>query len=891
MTFDAARSRWAGEVLALAAAYAVLGKLGLQLGAVSGFATLVWPPTGVALAALVVGGLRLWPGVVLGAVVVNLWTGAPALVAVGIGVGNCSEAVLGAFLLQQFGGVDPSLRRLRGVIGLFIATLLTPPVSATIGVSSLVLGGIIHPSGVVATWRAWWLGDTLGDLVVAPVLLVWLNALRIPGGRLKRRWERSETAVLYLSAVAVMLAIFGPWIGERGLRQSFLLFPLLIWAALRFGQRGATAMTVLVSATAIGGTALGYGPFVQSTLAESLFPLQSFMAVLAVTVLILAATISERDLAIADRELAERRASFMAQAGLILGESLGYQLVLEKLARLMVPEIADWCTVVAVDDRGLLRRVAVIHKDPAKASLTDEYRRLFPPEAHRAATVETMRSSQGQLTPVVAGTDLETAAQSPEHLRLMQHLGVTSAIIVPMMARGQLLGSISLLRSEGEPYGPADLSYAQSLATRAALAVDNSLLFEEVQREEQRRRFLADAGLRLVESLDSEKTLAAVVEMTVPQLADFCTVDLLDASGDLTRVAIAHVDPEKVAWVRELSQPSPAATVAREWLSRVVRSGAPVLVPEIDQGQLAAALPDPQQLRLLQRLELKSAMAVPMRARGHTLGVLILASSKAGRHYSNKDLVLACELANRAGIAVDSARLYREAQEAIAGREEIMAAVSHDLKNPLTAILARAKLLRRPVPAEEQVDWIARHTDGIRHSALRMVQLSDEILEGELAASGRMELQLRSWPVAELLEDALDGFHSAAEEQSLQLEDRTREEELYASCDAPRVRRILSNLIGNAVKFTPRGGTVWLEAVASGKSVKVCVNDTGPGIPVEDQPHLFERYWRGRSGGTGLGLFIVRRLVDAHGGQVWVESEPGQGSHFCFTLPVGTPPA
>lgn len=117
------------------------------------------------------------------------------------------------------------------------------------------------------------------------------------------------------------------------------------------------------------------------------------------------------------------------------------------------------------------------------------------------------------------------------------------------------------------------------------------------------------------------------------------------------------------------------------------------------------------------------------------------------------------------------------------------------------------------------------------------------------------------------------------------------EEELYASCDAPRVRRILSNLIGNAVKFTPRGGTVWLEAVASGKSVKVCVNDTGPGIPVEDQPHLFERYWRGRSGGTGLGLFIVRRLVDAHGGQVWVESEPGQGSHFCFTLPVGTPPA
>jgi signal transduction histidine kinase/integral membrane sensor domain MASE1 len=876
--------------VALATCYAVLGKLGLQLDAVGGFATLVWPPTGLALVALLIGGLGLWPGVAIGALAVNLWTGATLPVAAGIAVGNTGEAVAGAYLLVRFARLDRSLGRLRDVLALVLAALLTTPLSASIGVGSLLLGAVVPPASFAATWRAWWLGDLMGDLVVAPFLLVWIAGPALPRVDEKRRWSRAEAIVLGLAAALVACSIFSPWGRSQSSREIYLLFPLLIAAALRFGQRGATAMTLFVSAAAIAGTALGQGPFVQATLTQSLFPLQSFMAVLAITALLLAATGVERDLALAQQELSKRRASFIAQAGQVLGESLSYKLIMEKLARLAVPTVADWCTIVVLDERDQLQRVAVIHKDPAKRELADEYRRSFPPQQHRSTAVGIMRSGKAALTPVVTHADLEASAQSPEHLRLMEQLGVASTIIAPMVVRERFQGVISLMRSEpGHSYGPADLDVAERLAFRAALAVENARLFEELRFEEQRRRFLAEAGLRLAESLDYQKTLALVAQMTVPQLADFCTVDLLDEAGELDRVAVAHVDPEKVELVRRLSTRPGSGAMAG--VAQTIRAGQSLRVPEVDVELFKDLFPDPAELSTMRQLGLRSAMIVPMRARGQILGALSLSSTHEGFRYSERDLAFAEELAARAGMAVDSARLYHQAQAAVAEREEVMAAVSHDLKNPISAILSRAKLLQRVVPAEQQREWVGEHAEGIRRSGTRMSQLIDEILEAERAAAGHVELKLHSWAIVPLLQDAVDAFHSTSEAQGLRFEINVPGETLYAHCDAGRVQRILSNLIGNAIKFTPKGGTISLSAAAAGKRVKLCVSDTGPGVPLEDQPHLFERYWRGRSGGTGLGLYIAKSLVDAHGGEIWVESNAGLGSSFCFTLPAPTFPA
>ena len=301
--------RYVLAIVALAIVYVVAARAGLMMDAVGGFATLVWPPSGLALAALLIFGPRLWPGVFLGAFIANLLTGAPVPVAIGIGVGNTLEPVLAVYALRRIPGFDVSLERLFDVIGLIvIAAGLTTMVSATIGVSSLYLGGIVAAGQLAETWRAWWLGDLIADLLVAPVLLVW--AAGAPSLDYPKR--KVEALALGVAVVAVSLLIFG---GPPGLAmttgryaQAYMFFPLLIWAALRFGQRGAVTAAFVVSVIAVWGTALGHGPFVRTALHQSLIALQAFMGVAAATVLVLGASIAERRRVESEVRLARARA-------------------------------------------------------------------------------------------------------------------------------------------------------------------------------------------------------------------------------------------------------------------------------------------------------------------------------------------------------------------------------------------------------------------------------------------------------------------------------------------------------------------------------------------------------------------------------------------------------
>jgi signal transduction histidine kinase len=280
-------------VLGLAAVYLVAARLGLMIDAVAGFATLVWPATGIALAALVSFGYRLWPGVFLGAFVANVMSGAPPLVALGIAAGNTLEAVAGTWMLRRIPEFGPSLDRVTGVLALILfAGGLSTALSATIGVMSLFLGGIVPLAQIGTAWRAWWVGDLIGDLVVAPLLLVWTAMPRVPLPGVRAR----EAAALIAAVVAVALLVFGGSTASdpRTLGQAYLVFPGLIWATLRFGPHGAVTATFLTSVIAIWGTASGRGPFAQPVLLDSLFALQTFMGVAAATFLVLGASIAER---------------------------------------------------------------------------------------------------------------------------------------------------------------------------------------------------------------------------------------------------------------------------------------------------------------------------------------------------------------------------------------------------------------------------------------------------------------------------------------------------------------------------------------------------------------------------------------------------------------------
>jgi signal transduction histidine kinase len=283
--------RYLAQILALAAIYVAVARLGLMLAPVGRFAALVWPPTGIALAALVLVGYRLWPGVALGAFAVNAWIGAPVLVALGMSLGNTLEALMGAYLLRRVGGFRRSLDRLRDVLALIgLGAGISTTVSATIGVSSLLLGGLLSTGEFVETWRAWWLGDAYSVLVLGSSLLA---RRPLPQVRPRQLVEASALSAVLIGA-SVLIFAQSPSSPASGFIQACMLIPLLVLAALRFEIKGATGTVFLVSMIAIWATSLGRGPFVQETLSRSLLFLQAFMAIAAVTVLVVGAIVAER---------------------------------------------------------------------------------------------------------------------------------------------------------------------------------------------------------------------------------------------------------------------------------------------------------------------------------------------------------------------------------------------------------------------------------------------------------------------------------------------------------------------------------------------------------------------------------------------------------------------
>jgi PAS domain S-box-containing protein len=285
------------QALALAVVYVIVGRLGLAIEPVHLFASLVWAPTGIALAVLLRGGLQYWPGVALGGFVVNAWAGAPVAVALAIAAGNTLEAVAGAYLIRRVSGPAWSLERLRDVLPFVVlGALLSTTISASVGVSTLFAAGLAPRPDFIDTWRAWWLGDVVGALVVGSLLLAWSAPRRRVEHRTWGQGRRAEAAALGVVLIAADLFVFHqpPVAAPTGFLQACMLIPLFMWAAVRFEMRGATAAVFLSCAIAVAGTASGLGPFVQESVASSLLHQQAFMAIVGVAVLIVGAVTSER---------------------------------------------------------------------------------------------------------------------------------------------------------------------------------------------------------------------------------------------------------------------------------------------------------------------------------------------------------------------------------------------------------------------------------------------------------------------------------------------------------------------------------------------------------------------------------------------------------------------
>jgi len=295
------RLRTLGVVVALAAAYLAAARLGLSVATVGRSVTLVWPPTGISLAALFLLGRRHWPGIALGAFLVNVLTpGVPAAAALGIAAGNTLEAVAAASALHWL-GMDRTLGRMRDVLALVaVAALASPVLSATVGVASLRLGGVLPAPATTSAWVDWWTGDMLGDLIVAPALFTWSSQAVLRS--LRPRALEAVASLAVTAGVAVTVFSGVPWLEPVFKPLPYMVFPSLVWMALRYGPAGGAAASLAVAVPAVLETVAGRGPMVEASLGASLLGLDMFLAVASVTTLLLSALAAERERALALRE-------------------------------------------------------------------------------------------------------------------------------------------------------------------------------------------------------------------------------------------------------------------------------------------------------------------------------------------------------------------------------------------------------------------------------------------------------------------------------------------------------------------------------------------------------------------------------------------------------------
>lgn len=405
-------------------------------------------------------------------------------------------------------------------------------------------------------------------------------------------------------------------------------------------------------------------------------------------------------------------------------------------------------------------------------------------------------------------------------------------------------------------------------------------------RMQEERDLLAEAGRVLSSSLDYPETLGAVTRLLVPRAADWCAVDVRGADGSMERLIAAHRDPHRSELLRE-QRAYPLTTGGAHGVARVIRTGESELMREVDEDVRRDLSRDPAHRRALDEVGLASLLCVPLTARGQVLGVLTLALSQPGESYDLRDLALAEELARRSAIAIDNARLYSEAQQAVRAREEVLGIVSHDLRNPLHTIGMSAELLEDP-QVELAPEQRRHQIEIIRRCAATMTRLIRDLLDASQSDDGRLAVDPEPTDARTLLLETMEQLQPLAARKSQRLGLEAEEGLPLVRADRARIQQVLSNLVGNAIKFVEEGGAIHVRLAASDEGVRFSVMDSGPGVPEADLPHLFERHWRAPGTahlGAGLGLAIARGIVEAHGGRIWVESELGRGSCFHFTLP------
>lgn len=451
-----------------------------------------------------------------------------------------------------------------------------------------------------------------------------------------------------------------------------------------------------------------------------------------------------------------------------------------------------------------------------------------------------------------------------------------AARIAPLRVDGQVVGTLTTI---------TDLS--EQVAERAAR-----------RRAERDEQFLAQLSTTLADSLDYQSTLDRLARSVVPFLADWCMVEMVGEPGARRVGAVAYDDPRLEATARELHARYAQALEGLGQLSMVLREGKSLLLATIDPEELAASTTNAEQRHLVAALGPASCINVPLRLGETVVGVMILARAAARSHYGPRDLALAEEVARRASAAIANARLYAaaersrlEAEEALRIRDAFFSIAAHELRTPLTTLLGRVQLLQKWIEqGNPNRERIQRSVQIVVDQAQRLNRMISAMLDISRIRSGRFSIAPTAMDLASLVRRAVDEARATEELHQLTLE--VLAEPLLIHGDEARLEQVIQNLIGNAIKYSPAGSRVDVTVERSGTSACLKVRDEGIGIPEGTRELLFRRFYRAENAaqlgvsGLGVGLFVVREIIELHGGTIDVESREGEGSAFTVRLPL-----
>ncbi|MEH2032590.1 MAG: PAS domain S-box protein [Nostoc sp.] len=600
---------------------------------------------------------------------------------------------------------------------------------------------------------------------------------------------------------------------------------------------------------------------------------------------------------ISNRKRVEATQQFLLESSALLAASLDYEVVLKNVAHLAVPTLADWCVVDIFTEDQSVQNLEIASAYPIKTKIMEEIQRRYPRNTKRRRSIFfRLKEGKSVFHPEFSDSLIAGFAEDEGHHQLLSSLEIRSLMLIPLYSRGQLFGSISFTTADsGRYYGEADLAFGEDIARRAATAIDNARLYQETQQAKQAAERAVNRMMRLQritsafsEALTPQEVADVVVNQGISALgATSGSVVLLNEGANTLKIvqAIGYPQSEIDTWASFLlNAPVP--------LAETVRTGQSIFLP----NPAALITQYPSLESALRITEHQAIASIPLIVQGKTIGALGL-SFTTQQEFSQEDRGFMLTLGQQCGQAIARAQLYEaekiaraQAETANRIKDEFLAVLSHELRTPLNPILGWAKLLRtRKFDEATKI----RALETIERNAKLQTQLIGDLLDVSRILQGKVSLNLYAVDLKVAIAAALETVRLAAEAKSIQIQTVLSNDIGKVLGDSDRLQQVMWNLLSNAVKFTPTDGLVEVHLKQVGLDAQIQVIDTGKGISPEFLPYVFDYFRQADAkttrvfGGLGLGLAIVRHLVELHGGTVQAESlGEGQGATFTVSLPL-----